>query len=296
MNNCKCPPKTVEEQICELYQILGTLQQRAFLDPAKGRGVWDSTTQYNAGDMVSLDGSSYFAIIASQGYSPAVSANIGVYWQPLAARGEPGTVTPGDTGNGISSIFTTGHTQVGEETITDLTVAYTNGESDEVEVHAQNGSEGPAGKSITSITLNGTAQSGGRTISNERVVFSDGSATNFDVEALNGTIEGAYMHNIVLGINEHSYTPTLVIINTSSDPFTLSSLRTYLTTHGFIYPRNNVYPISGAWEEDATVWMAHAIQAPQNINQPIYAIVTDESHVIQKPAITSITDDKIMPL
>lgn len=136
----------------------GSIQGAAGI-PKRARGAYFNNVVYERGDIVDYEGSSflYHNYTPSSGHAPAFTSEAAQYWQLIALKGDNG-----NDGNGISSVYSVGHRVEGNETITQVDVAYTDPEkaTDTFEVHAQNGAAAVQSKTyVHKITATATYQS-----------------------------------------------------------------------------------------------------------------------------------------
>lgn len=145
-----CPPRSIEQQICDLQLQLDALKR--IVTPTQYLGEWNDTTNYNAAGMqVSYDGSSYVKRIDGDAVNFAPNINP-EKWQLVAAEGQAGTDGKdgtdgaqgprGLTGTGLSHITMGSPYISGQQTVTPLNFEYTDGTSQELAAYAQNGSGG----------------------------------------------------------------------------------------------------------------------------------------------------------
>lgn len=252
-----CPP-SVEQQIADIR-----LQMQAMnflgISYADGKGEWSSTRQYNAGDVVFKDPMSYFAIQGSLGFDPAQNANIGVYWQPIATKGEQGNrIFIAQSGEvSITGSWTTyltiedyGQARVGDivvgkngvagrirnkyptniaSGINGVKVRGSDGATGAPGTNGTNGTDGKDGTSIESVTTISHSVVGDETVTQCRVNYSgDKAPTEFDIHAKNGSDGGGnrYGHALNICITSSTYNDFVYIYfeNDLPDKITLNTL------------------------------------------------------------------------
>lgn len=179
--------------------------------------------------------------------------------------------TKGEDGVGISSIFTQSHTVIGNETVTNVKAALTDGQQESFEIYAKNGSDGgitvdnalsttsinPLQNKVVTVKLNDAfdqifALQSADSELEERVIALENTPSGGDL----------YQHNIlIVKSGSPAYNVLFTIFNKYPAQFTLNTVSDYI---------NGLLPASGYFTTGGSIYNIYSVSVTSGLLRGLY--------------------------
>lgn len=179
--------------------------------------------------------------------------------------------TKGEDGVGISSIFAQSHTVIGNDTVTNIIAALTDGQQESFEIHAKNGSDGgiTVDDALSTTSINPVQNK----VVSERIYDSKtqintlkNEVTSLDnrVTALEDASSGGdlYQHNIlIVKARLPAYNVLFTIFNKYPARFTLNTVSDYI---------EGLLPASGYFNSEAQMYHIYSVSVTSGLLRGLY--------------------------